>query len=93
MTRKQKIKDLVAQLNQFNGTTNDPTSPGTFVLDNVKPGRVRFYSLEQVSQTNTGTSVVVSGLTSAEMHQFLIGMVRGWVLGINKAASCIGSIV
>ena len=84
MTHKQKIKDLVAQLNQFNGSSDDPTKPGTFVLDNVKPGRVRFYSLEQVSPTNTGTSTIVQGLTSAEMHQFLIGMIYGWVSGIHK---------
>ncbi|PPD55477.1 MAG: hypothetical protein CTY12_00445 [Methylotenera sp.] len=85
MTRKQKINDLVTQLNQFNGTTDNPTKPGTFVLDNVKPGRIRFYSLEQVSSTNTGTSSIVQGLTSAEMHQFLIGMIYGWVSGIHKA--------
>lgn len=92
MTRKQKIKDLVAQLNQFNGTSKDSREPGAFVLDNVKPGRIRYFSLEQLGQTHTGTTTVVQGLTASEMHQFLIGMVYGWVSGVHKAAEKAGII-
>lgn len=87
MTRKRKLKDLVAQLNQFNGTASDPTMPGAFVLDNVKPGRIRFYSLERLGRTTLGTSTVVQGLTVSEMHQFLVGMIYGWVSGVHEATS------
>lgn len=77
MANKQ-LTDLVAQLNKINNTEGRSTEVGAYVLDNLKNGSRRLYSLEIVSNPTGGTFTLVSGMCSHEMKAYLMGIMQGW---------------
>ncbi len=83
MTSKQKLKNLINEINTINGVEYDKLNSYILSYNKATNNRV-YYSLLQVVSEDGDTISICQWLLYSELRYLLIGILYGWKVGANQ---------